>query len=237
MKILIVEDQEKLAKLIKKGLKKEGYAVDYLTDGNTAQRRIELNYSDYDLIVLDLNLPTKGGLDICRDIRKLNISTPVLVLTANSDLESKVTLFDAGADDYLVKPFEFKELLGRIRALTRRPKVVLQTELKVYDIVLNPSTKKVTVGGKPVEFTLKEFRILEYLMQRPNQVLEREDIISNIWDFDFDSFSNVLDVFINKIRNKIDRGRSKSLIETVRGIGYRLVVNGSLKNGSNGSSK
>ena len=176
------------------------------------------------MIVLDLDLPGKSGLDICKHVRELNISTPILVLTGNGDVETKVTLFNAGADDYLVKPFAFKELLGRIRAVTRRPKQVLHTELKIHDIVLHPSAKKVLVGGKEVAFTLKEFRILEYLMQHPNRVLEREDIISNIWDFDFDSFSNVLDVFINKIRGKIDRGRSKSLIETVRGVGYRMVV-------------
>src|SRR3989344_1018341 len=223
MKILIVEDQEKMAKMIRTGLKKEGYAADYLTDGKTAQRRIELNYEDYDVIVLDLDLPSKGGLEICKDVRKLNISTPILVLTGNKDLESKVTLLDAGADDYLINPFEFKELLSRIRALTRRPKQVMQTELKIADIALNPATHKVVVAGQQVEFTLKEFRILEYLMQRPNQVLEREDILSNIWDFDYNSFSNVLDVFINKIRGKIDNGRPNSLIQTVRGIGYKMV--------------
>src|SRR3989338_7570544 len=117
MKILIVEDEEKLAKMVKRGLKQEGYAADYLTDGSAAQRRIELNYSDYDVIVLDLDLPGKSGLDICKHVRELNISTPILVLTGNGDVETKVTLFDAGADDYLVKPFAFKELLGRIRAV------------------------------------------------------------------------------------------------------------------------
>lgn len=224
MKILVVDDEEKLAKLIKTGLKKEGYAVDYLTDGIAAQKRIELNYEDYDLIVLDLSLPSRGGLEICREARKMDIPTPILVLTGKGDLESKETLLDAGADDYLVKPFEFRELLARIRALTRRPKEAIQAEIKMHDIVLNPSTREVMVGGKKTDFTLKEFRILEYFMRRPNQVLEREDIINNIWDFDYDSFSNVLDVFINKIRSKIDQGRPRSLIETVRGVGYKFAA-------------
>lgn len=223
MRILVVEDQEKLAKLIKDGLRKGGYAVDYLTDGKSAQRRIEVNHQDYDLIILDLMLPNKSGLEICREIRQFNIATPILVLTAKNDLDSKVTLFNAGADDYLVKPFEFEELLGRIRAITRRPKEVLPTELKVSDITLDPASQKVFRGGKEIVFTLKEFRILEYLMRHPNKVLPREDIISNIWDFDYDSFSNVLDVFINKIRSKIDKDRASKLIETVRGVGYKLV--------------
>ncbi len=222
MRILIVEDEEKLAKLIQKGLKRQGYAADYLTDGQAAQRRIEVNHIDYDLIILDLELPGKGGLEICESIRNYNISTPILVLTGRADIKSKTDLFNVGADDYLVKPFEFDELLARIRAITRRPKEVLPAELTIADVTLNPATQKVLRDGKEVEFTLKEFRILEYLMRHPDQALKREDIISNIWDFDYDSFSNVLDVFINKIRNKIDKGRPQNLIETVRGIGYKM---------------
>src|SRR3989344_5714739 len=222
MKILIVEDQEKMAKMIRTGLKKEGYAADYLTDGKTAQRRIELNYEDYDVIVLDLDLPSKGGLEICKDVRKLNISTPILVLTGNKDLESKVSLFDAGADDYLVKPFEFKELFSRIRAITRRPKKTLSMELKVSDIVLNPATQKVSRAGREIKLTLKEFRILEYFMRNPGIAVSREDLVRNVYDFDYDSFSNVLDVFINRLRKKIDNNRARKLIETVHGVGYRL---------------
>ena len=222
MKILVVEDQEKLAKLIKSGLKKKGYAVDYLTDGKAAEKRIAVNHEDYDAILLDLNLPGRGGFEICKTIRSFKISTPVLILTADGKLKSKVDLFNVGADDYLVKPFQFEELLGRIQAITRRPVKVLPAQLQISDVVLNPATQKVTRAGKEVEFTLKEFRILEYLMRHPNQVVRREDVICNIWDFDYDSFSNVLDVFINKIRNKIDSGRPQKLIETVRGIGYRI---------------
>ncbi|MFA5877957.1 MAG: response regulator transcription factor [Candidatus Staskawiczbacteria bacterium] len=222
MKILVVEDQESLAKLIKKGLKKEGYAVDYLTDGEAAQRRIESSSDDYDLVILDLMLPNRTGIEICRSIRERNIRIPVLILTAKGELESKITLLNMGADDYLVKPFEFKELLARIRAITRRPTNALPTELRFADVVLNPSTRAVSRNGKEIVLTLKEFRLLEYLMRRPNQAINREDLLSNIWDFDFDSFSNVLDVFINKLRDKVDKNHSKKLIETVWGIGYRL---------------
>lgn len=222
MRILIVEDEIKLSNLIKATLKKEGYAVDVLGDGERAQRRIQVSGSDYDLVLLDLGLPGKGGLEVCRELRKANVSTPILVLTGDSSLQSKVTLLNAGADDYVIKPFEFEELLSRIRAITRRPKQALQTELKAADITLNTATQKVFMAGKEIKLTLREFRILEYFMRNPNTVLSREEITSNIWDFNYDSFSNVVDVFINKIRQKIDKGRPKTLIETVRGVGYRL---------------
>ena len=177
MKILIIEDEENLAKIVKIGLTREGYAVDYVLDGEQGQRRIEMHHQDYDLVIADLTLPKKSGFDVCREIRKLNISLPILVLTARDSLEDKVTLLDAGADDYLVKPFHFNELLARIRALTRRPKPVIATELKVNDLVLVPSMKSASRAGKPIKLTLKEFRLMEYFMRHPDQVLEREDIL------------------------------------------------------------
>jgi len=222
MKILIIEDQKNIAELIKNGLKKEGYAADYLTDGDAGQRRIELCYKDYDLIILDLMLPGKGGYEICQETRDLKIPTPILILTAKDELDSKVSLFDVGADDYLTKPFEFKELLARIKALTRRPAVVLPVELRVNDLALDTAKRKAFKGGKEIVLTLKEYRLLEYLMRNANKVVEREDIVSNLWDFDFDSFSNVVDVFINKLRGKIDKNGPEKMIETVRGVGYRL---------------
>ncbi len=222
MRILAVEDDEKIAHLIKDGMKHKGYAVDLIDDGEKAMGRIQLNWSDYDAIILDLGLPKKGGLEICKELREMGVSTPVLVLTGEADVKSKVTLFNAGADDYLTKPFAFEELLSRIQALTRRPKKVLPSELTIADIVLNPATQKVTRAGKEVKFTLREFRILEYFMRNPDVVLSREEITSNIWDFNYDSFSNVLDVFISKIRNKIDKDRAYKLIETIQGVGYRL---------------
>ncbi|MFA6257892.1 MAG: response regulator transcription factor [Candidatus Paceibacterota bacterium] len=224
MKILIVEDEENLAKLIKKSLESEGYAVDYLTDGESGQNRILLHHKDYDLIILDLMLPLRSGKEICHNMREMNIHTPVLVLTAKCDSVSKVSLLDIGADDYMSKPFELTELFARIRALTRRPKVSLPTEIKVSDLVLSPSTKKVFRNKKDLNLTLKEFRLLEYFMRRPNQAIERVDLIDNIWDFDQNSFSNSIDVYINRLRNKVDNGRKNKLIQTIRGVGYKLKV-------------
>ena len=222
MRILIIEDEESLAKLLKRGLEGEGYAVDHLSDGESGQTRIELNHKDYDLVVLDLMLPKRTGAEVCKNIRKLNINIPILVLTAKSEVESKVSLLDMGADDYMLKPFAFTELSARIRAITRRPETVIPTELKVADLVLNFNTKKLYRNGKEINLTLKEFRLLEYFMKRPDQAVQRIDLTDNIWDFDYDSFSNTLDVYINRLREKIDKGRANKLIETVRGTGYRL---------------
>ncbi|MFA6253668.1 MAG: response regulator transcription factor [Candidatus Paceibacterota bacterium] len=222
MKILIVEDDNDLCGLIKKGLKQEGYAVDCLSDGKAALTRIHMNHRDYDLIVLDLGLPGKSGYEICGSAREAGIQTPILILTAKHELDSKVKLLNIGADDYLTKPFELKELLARIRAITRRPKEKLPEKLKLRDLILNPSTQKVTRAGKELKLSLKEFRLLEYLMRRPNKAVSRQDLLDNVWDSDFDSMSNVLDVFIKKLRDKVDKGRGPKLIETVWGVGYRL---------------
>jgi DNA-binding response OmpR family regulator len=223
MKILIIEDEENLAKLLKIGLEREGYAVDYVLDGDQGERRIEMHHTDYDLVVCDLMLPKKNGLEICKSIRQYNISLPILVLTARDSVEDKVTLLDAGADDYIVKPFHFNEVLARIRALTRRPEKVLPTELKAGDLTLDAATRKTTNKGKEMSLTLKEFRLLEYFMRHPNQALKREDIIENIWDFDFDSMSNIIDVYINRLREKIGDKEGR-VIETIRGVGYRLKI-------------
>lgn len=221
MRILIVEDEKKLAKLLKTGLEKEGYAVDLLDDGESGQRRIEFHHTDYDLVILDLMLPKKDGSDVCKEIREKGICIPVLVLTAKSGTDDKVNLLDLGADDYMTKPFSFKELLARARALCRRPETALPAELRIGSLVLNPVTRKVLKAGKEVKLTLKEFRLLEYLMRHPNQVINREQILDNLWDFNFDSFSNVVDVHMKNLRKKIgaDDGRT---LETVRGVGYRI---------------
>ncbi|MBI4708960.1 MAG: response regulator transcription factor [Candidatus Portnoybacteria bacterium] len=224
MKILIIEDQEKLAKLIKKGLEQEGYSADYLMDGESGQRRLELNHKDYDLLILDLMLPRKSGYEVCKNIRDLKISIPVLVLTAKDGVEDKVSLLDAGADDYIVKPFSFKELLARVRALLRRPESVLPNKLQVGNLILNRTTREAFVDNKEIRLTLKEFALLEFLMRRPNQVVDREQIITNVWDFDVDLFNNIVDVYINKLRNKIDGKKARKTIETVRGVGYRIRV-------------
>jgi len=222
MKILIIEDQESLAKLLREALRKEGYTVDYVGDGETGQMRIELHHNDYDLVILDLMLPKRSGLDVCRNIRKLKISIPILVLTAKNGEEDKICLLDAGADDYLVKPFSFKELVARIRALSRRPKITLPSKLSVSGLVLNPLNKTVKKGDKDIKLTLTEFRLLEHLMRHPDQMVKREDIASKVWDFNFDSFSNIVDVYISRLRKKIGDGKKKSLIQTVHGEGYKM---------------
>lgn len=221
MKILIIEDDEPLVQILKAGLTKEGYTVDYVSDGEVAERRIELHHMDYDLIVLDLMLPKKQGSEICRNIRERGIKVPVLVLTAITNIESKIKLLDGGADDYLVKPFSFSELLARIRAIVRRPAELVPEELKVGDLILNSLTQKVHMGEKEIPLTLKEYRLLEYLMRHPNQVINRDQILDNLWDFNFSSFSNVVDVHVKNLRRKMGNNHSR-LVETIRGVGYRL---------------
>jgi len=222
MKILIIEDHEKLAKSVKKGLEQEGYAADCLFDGETGQRRIEISHKDYDLVILDLMLPKRDGLTVCKNWRERDIVIPVIMLTAKDTIEEKIAGLDCGADDYLVKPFAFEELLARIRALLRRPQEALPVQLKINDLILDSATRKVFRGKREIMLTNKEFALLEYLMCHPGQVLNREQLISHVWDFAFDSFSNLVDVHIKNMRKKIDRKNDEKILETVRGVGYRL---------------
>lgn len=221
MRILIIEDQENLAKLIKKGLESEGFAVDYLLDGESGQKRIEVCHQDYDLIILDVMLPKKDGVRVCGEVRSVGIMTPILMLTAKDSSEDIIRGLNAGADDYLIKPFSFEILLARIRALLRRPVVSLSPKLKVRDLTLDPSAKKVFLGEREIALTLKEFSLLEYFMRNPDMVMNREQILSNVWDFAFDSFSNVVDVHINSLRKKLFDSDGL-LLETVRGVGYKI---------------
>ncbi|EKE19925.1 MAG: hypothetical protein ACD_8C00084G0002 [uncultured bacterium] len=221
MRILIVEDQENLAKLVQKGLTAEGFTADYVLDGEMAQNRIDLSHQDYDLIILDFMLPKKSGLEILTDTRGKNITTPILMLTARDDKKDITAGLDAGADDYLTKPFSFEELISRIRAILRRPKASLPMELCCRNVKLNPATKCVTCNNLPVHLTLKEFGLLEYLMRHPDEAKTREDILSGVWDFAFDSFANVVDVHITNIRKKLG-DTDNTLIETIRGIGYKI---------------
>ncbi|MCX6347797.1 MAG: response regulator transcription factor [Actinobacteria bacterium] len=209
MKIIIIEDSKKLADILKKGLENEGYTVDCFYDGLSGEKNLLLHFEDYEIIILDVMLPGKNGLDICKNLRDKNISTPVLMLTAKDATQDKISGLDSGADDYLIKPFEFEELLARIRALLRRP-------------VLNLSAKKTYRDGKEIILTLKEFRILEYMMRNAGIVLSRDSILGSLWDFDFDSFSNVVDVHMKNLRKKIDGNSKYKMIETVYGIGYRI---------------
>ena len=222
MKILLVEDEEKLAEALKRGLELGGYTVDVVSDGKKALTRISLHRDDYDVIILDLMLPSMDGLEICREVRAKDITVPILILTARAETDTKVNLLLSGADDYLVKPFSFAELSARLQALLRRPSQSLPETLRVGDIELNPSTRNVSLSGQSVPLTLKEFGLLEYFMRHPNQVVNREDLLSHLWDFNYVGFSNVVDVHIKNLRRKLDDTESSGLLETVRGIGYRL---------------
>lgn len=222
MKILVVEDEKKLADALKRGLEQEGYTIDCLYDGAEAEKRIQLHHTDYDLIVLDLMLPGRDGMDICRTVREQGITTPILMLTARDSMEDKIGGLECGADDYLVKPVSFEELAARIRALLRRPKEALPTTISIRNISLNPATRNVTRGAKKIPLTLKEFELLEYLMRNKNQAVSREQLFSHAWDFATNSFSNVVDVHIKNLRKKLSENTYDDPIETVRGIGYRL---------------
>ncbi len=222
MKILIVEDNEALASGIKRGLEQEGYAADYVLDGESGARRVELSPRDYDLVILDVMLPKKDGISVLRDWREVEITIPVLMLTAKDMTEDKIKGLDSGADDYLIKPFSFEELTARIRALLRRPKETLPKELKVGDITLNTTTRKVDRSGKEIPLTLKEFMVLEYLIRHPNKVITRDELYDHAWDFAANAFSNTVDVHIKNLRKKIEYENHEKILETIRGVGYRL---------------
>ena len=224
MKILLVEDEEKLASALSKGLIHEGYAVDIIGDGKKALTRISLHRNDYDLIILDLMLPSMDGHEICKQVRAWNITIPVLVLTARAETDTKVELLLSGADDYLVKPFSFAELTARVRALLRRPVEALPETLRLGDLELNSTERKVTKSGEEIPLTLKEFGLLEYFMRHPNQVVNREDLLSHLWDFNYAGFSNVVDVHVKNLRRKLGEGNPGAVLETVRGIGYRMAA-------------
>ncbi len=222
MKILVVEDEPKLADAIKHGLTYKGYAVDTITDGAKALTRIRLHHKDYDIVILDLMLPNMDGYEICKAVRELGITLPILVLTARNETETKVKLLLSGADDYMIKPFSFEELSARLHALLRRPQGSVKETLVVQDIVLNPVERVVRRKDKDIPLTLKEFGLLEYFMRHPSEVVNREDLLSHLWDFNYTSFSNVVDVHVKNLRRKLGDEDDQGLLETVRGIGYRL---------------
>lgn len=220
MRILLVEDEEKIASFIKRGLKAEGYAVDVVSDGENALYQAEIN--PYDLILLDIMLPGRDGISVCRELRNKKIDVPILLLTARDKIKDKVSGLDSGADDYLTKPFAFEELLARVRALLRRKTSGKSVKLKVVDLELDQVFHKVMRAGREIELTGKEYTLLEYLMVNANLIVTRTMIAEHVWNEDFDRFTNIIDVYICHLRNKIDRGHSEQLLHTVRGIGYVL---------------
>src|SRR5262250_574713 len=220
MRILIVEDQKKVASFIRKGLQKEGYAADIVHNGTDAVQNAAL--FDYDLLILDLMLPTKSGLDVLREIRSKKPKLPVLVLTAKGAVNDKVAGLDAGADDYLIKPFAFAELSARIRALLRRG-AQETTLLRLADLEMDTASRQVRRAGQPIDLKLKEYALLEFLLRNAYKPVTRTMIVEHVWDIHFDSISNVVDVHINSLRNKIDKGFQPPLIHTVRGVGYMLT--------------
>jgi heavy metal response regulator len=220
MRLLIIEDEKKVARFIKKGLEEEGYAVDLAFDGEEGLAMVLDQV--HDLIILDIALPKIDGLQVLKKMRERNIRTPVLLLTVRATIEDKVLGLDSGADDYLTKPFVFQELLARIRALLRRKPEAGPPLLRVDNLVLDPARHLVTRGGEKIDLTSKEFALLEYLMRNAGRVLTRAMISEHVWDYDFDTETNVIDVYVNYLRRKIDSGGEKKLIHTVRGSGYVL---------------
>ncbi|HVV39089.1 MAG TPA: response regulator transcription factor [Candidatus Paceibacterota bacterium] len=224
MHLLIVEDEEKLAKALKKGLMLKGFAVDWLPDPEKARTRIMLYKNEYDLILLDLMLPGLDGATITEDVRKAGVTTPIIILTARNETEHKIDLLNKGADDYIVKPFSFEELLARINSVLRRPAAVQAAILRVGPLEMDTAARVVRREGKEIPLTLKEFSLLECFMREPGVVLTREKLFDHVWDFNALSWSNVLDVHMKNLRKKLNNDDdSEQLFETVRGVGYRLA--------------
>jgi heavy metal response regulator len=220
MRLLVIEDEKKVASFIKKGLEEEHYAVDIAEDGETGLYMAEVN--EYDLIVLDLMIPKIDGLEVLKRIRANKNNVPVLILTARDSVEDRVKGLDGGCDDYLTKPFAFIEFLARLRALLRREKVEKEPVLRIADLTLSLVTHKVTRNGQEIELTSKEYALLEYLMRNPEKVLTRAMIAEHVWDYHFDSLTNVIDVYVNYLRKKVDRDYEPKLIHTIRGVGYTM---------------
>jgi len=222
MRILVVEDERKLARTLKRGLEVEGYAVDVVYDGATADLRLRSMGDDYDLVMLDVMLPGMDGIAVSLSARAAGVTAPILMLTAKTGVDDRVDGLDSGADDYLTKPFSFEELYARIRALLRRPREALPAELRLADLTLDPVSRRVERGGEEIRLTAKEFAILELLMRQPGRVYAKEQIERAAWDWESDAFSNVIEVHVSNLRRKIDGGRTPRLLHTVRGAGYVL---------------
>jgi two-component system copper resistance phosphate regulon response regulator CusR len=221
-RILLVEDEKKIADTLKKGLCEQNYSVEVAYDGISGRDLFESQH--FDLVILDINLPGLSGLALCKKIRNRHPNIPIVMLTALNATSDKIEGFDAGADDYIVKPFDFKEVLVRIRALLKRiyQNIIVGNVLKVGDLVINLDSKEVTRGGLGISLTAKEFQLLEYLVRNTNKVVSRADIALNVWDIDFDTKTNVIDVYVNFLRKKLDHDHEKKIIHTQVGVGYIL---------------
>jgi DNA-binding response OmpR family regulator len=220
MRLLIVEDNHRLNNSLRMSLMDDGYAVDPAFDGVEGEELAEM--TPYDAIILDLMLPKKDGIEVCRDLRDKHVNTPILMLTARDTIEDRVQGLDSGADDYLVKPFAIEELRARLRALLRRDSSDKSGLIQVGDLMLDPATHSVERNGAPIQLTAKEYSLLEYFMRNPDRLITREMAESHIWSYDFDGTSNVVDVYIRRLRRKIDDPFAVKLFETIRGAGYRL---------------
>ena len=220
MRVLIIEDEHKIANSIKKGLALENFAVDVSYDGNNGFDMASTE--DYDILILDLALPGLSGLEICKKLREMGKHVPILILTAKGQVEDKVLGLNAGADDYLTKPFAFEELLARIKALTRRPKDAIGSALVYEDLSLDTLSYEVKRDGKKIQLSSREFALLEYLLRNPDKILTKDQIISHVWNYDSDILPNTVEVYIGYLRNKVDKPFSKPIINTIRGFGYRL---------------
>ncbi len=221
MRILVIEYNHRLNSSLQMNLAHEGYSVDTAYDGQEGQDLAEL--TPYDLIILDILLPKKDGLEVCRELRHRRIHTPILLLTARDSVDDRVRGLDCGADDYLVKPFAMRELLARLRALLRRNQPYTNGRLEIGDLVVDPVTHSVEREGRTIDLTPKEFALLEYFMYHPKQVVTREMIEQHIWNYDFECSSNVIDVYVRRLRRKVDDPFEVKLLATIRGIGYRLT--------------
>ena len=220
MRILLVEDEDRIAAFIRRGLQEELYTVDVVRDGAEA---LDIALATvYDLIILDVRLPGRDGMAVCRELRAQGKKTPILMLTARDSVDDRVRGLDAGADDYLIKPFAFQELLARLRALARRPAAVQDDILRLENLTLDTRTHQARRDAQPIDLSAREYRLLEFLIRHPGQVLTRTQIAEHIWGYDFDANSNVVDVYIRYLRRKVDDPFEPKLIQTVRGVGYKL---------------
>lgn len=220
MRILLVEDEPAAAEMLAKGLREQTYAVDLAGDGEAALYQASIN--DYDLILLDINLPLKNGLEVCSELRASGSTVPVLMLTARDTVQDRIAGLDTGADDYLTKPYAFRELLARVRAVTRRGPTLSPDTSVVDDLEIDRKTRRVTRAGTVIGLTAKEYALLEYLMRRANEVVGRAEIAEHVWDENFDPFSNLIEVYVQRLRRKIDDNHARKLLRTRRGEGYMI---------------